>query len=225
LGERKLSLRALKDGLCTILFNAFLAGKVTTLRMKGGNTDELREFQRQYLLIKESVVDKGLNTLPGAVSGVSQRFVDWIKRDKFSSAYNLLDSFLVNSELNQILIGKTTISTIEDSEKYNYNKNAITLKPNDSKTKELQAELLSTIRSEFEHNIAQQIFISPQGWKLVKESKEEIIKIINLASSQIDENGNALDLSQKIFEIATQLEKLPTEITNEFLINELQKLF
>jgi hypothetical protein len=96
---------------------------------------------------------------------------------------------------------------------------------NGMQAKELQAELLSTIRSEFEHNIAQQIFISPQGWKMVKESKEEIIKIINLASSQIDENGNALDLSQKIFEIATQLEKLPTEITNEFLINELQKLF
>lgn len=96
---------------------------------------------------------------------------------------------------------------------------------NGMQAKELQAELLSTIRSEFEHNIAQQIFISPQGWKMVKESKEEIIKIINLASSQINENGNALDLSQKIFEIATQLEKLPTEITNEFLINELQKLF
>ena len=96
---------------------------------------------------------------------------------------------------------------------------------NGMQAKQLQGELLSTIRSEFEHNIAQQIFISPQGWKMVKESKEEIIKIINLASSQIDENGNALDLSQKIFEIATQLEKLPTEITNEFLINELQKLF
>ena len=39
--DTDLSLRALKDGYCTILFNAFLAGKVTTMRMKGGNTDEL----------------------------------------------------------------------------------------------------------------------------------------------------------------------------------------
>jgi hypothetical protein len=31
----------LKDGWCTILFVAFLAKKVATLRMKGGNTDEL----------------------------------------------------------------------------------------------------------------------------------------------------------------------------------------
>jgi hypothetical protein len=39
--DTDLSLRALKDGWCTILFNAFLAGKVTTQRMKGGNTDEV----------------------------------------------------------------------------------------------------------------------------------------------------------------------------------------
>ena len=91
--------------------------------------------------------------------------------------------------------------------------------------KSLQADLLGIIRNEFEHNIAQQIFISPQGWKMVKDSKEEIIKIINLASSQMEENGSALDLSSKIFEISAKLEKLPTEITNEYLINELQKLF
>jgi len=39
--DTDLSLRVLKSGDCTILFNAFLAGKVTTMRMKGGNTDEV----------------------------------------------------------------------------------------------------------------------------------------------------------------------------------------
>lgn len=91
--------------------------------------------------------------------------------------------------------------------------------------KKLQAELLSTIRNEFEHNIAQQIFISPVAWKMVKDSKEEIIKIINIASSQVDENANAIELSSKIFEVCSQLDKLPTEITVEYLIIELQKLF
>lgn len=37
--DTDLSLRFLKQGLCTILFNAFLCGKVSTMRMKGGNTD------------------------------------------------------------------------------------------------------------------------------------------------------------------------------------------
>lgn len=39
--DTDLSLRVLKSGLCTILFNAFLAFKQTTMTMKGGNTDEL----------------------------------------------------------------------------------------------------------------------------------------------------------------------------------------
>jgi hypothetical protein len=39
--DTDLSIRALKDGWCTALFNAFLAYKTTTMTMKGGNTDEL----------------------------------------------------------------------------------------------------------------------------------------------------------------------------------------
>lgn len=39
--DTDISLRILKDGLCTVLFNAFLMYKKPTLTMKGGNTDEL----------------------------------------------------------------------------------------------------------------------------------------------------------------------------------------
>lgn len=39
--DTDLSLRALKAGWCTVLFNAFLADKTATMRMKGGNTDQL----------------------------------------------------------------------------------------------------------------------------------------------------------------------------------------
>ena len=37
--DTDLSIRALKDGLCTVQFNAFLANKVWTQQMTGGNTD------------------------------------------------------------------------------------------------------------------------------------------------------------------------------------------
>jgi len=39
--DTDLCLRVLKDGFCTILFNAFLIEKAATMRLKGGNTDEL----------------------------------------------------------------------------------------------------------------------------------------------------------------------------------------
>lgn len=43
--DTDLSLRALKDGWCTALFCAFLADKVATMRMTGGNTEELYLIQ------------------------------------------------------------------------------------------------------------------------------------------------------------------------------------
>ncbi|KKL09712.1 hypothetical protein LCGC14_2563120 [marine sediment metagenome] len=39
--DTDLSLRVLKDGWCTILFQAFLANKIATMTMSGGNTDEV----------------------------------------------------------------------------------------------------------------------------------------------------------------------------------------
>lgn len=46
--DTDLSLRVLKDGYCTILFYAFLADKTPTMRMKGGNTDELYKQNEEF---------------------------------------------------------------------------------------------------------------------------------------------------------------------------------
>ncbi len=91
--------------------------------------------------------------------------------------------------------------------------------------KMMQAELLKAIREEYDHNVAQQIFISPKAWEMVRNSKEETIKIINIAGGQMADISMALDLSAKIFEITAEVGQLPTEITIEFLKRELQELF
>ncbi len=46
--DTDLSLRFLKDGYCTILFNAFLADKTATMTMKGGNSDQLYEQNKDF---------------------------------------------------------------------------------------------------------------------------------------------------------------------------------
>ena len=91
--------------------------------------------------------------------------------------------------------------------------------------KMFQSELLKSIREEYDHNVAQQLFISPKGWEMVKSSKEETIKIINLAGSQISETANGTELAGKIFEIIAEVGKLPNDIAVEFLKKELQELF
>ncbi len=91
--------------------------------------------------------------------------------------------------------------------------------------KALQAEFLKAIRDEYNHNVAQQLFISPKAWKMLKDSKEEVIKLINLAGNQMTATSTGMELSAKIFEILSQLEQLPSEVTVEFLKKEFQELF
>jgi len=53
-----LSLRVLKDGWCTILFQAFWAQKMPTMTMKGGNTEDLYKSDNRdgRLLMAQSLV-------------------------------------------------------------------------------------------------------------------------------------------------------------------------
>ena len=90
---------------------------------------------------------------------------------------------------------------------------------------EFQRQLLENIRKEFEHNVAQQIFISINAWELVKKSKEETVKIINIAGRQMDEKATATDLSNKIFEVVAEVGELPSEIAVKVMKEEFQKLF
>jgi hypothetical protein len=56
--DTDLSLRFLKAGFCTILFNAFLCGKVTTMRMRGGNTDEVYKNTNKRKEFAESLASR-----------------------------------------------------------------------------------------------------------------------------------------------------------------------
>ena len=91
--------------------------------------------------------------------------------------------------------------------------------------KALQADLLKAIREEYDHNVAQQIFISPQAWQMVRTTKEETVKIINLAGNQMGAASTGMELSAKIFEICAEVGTLPTEITTDYIKKELQELF
>lgn len=87
-----------------------------------------------------------------------------------------------------------------------------------------QQKLLDTVRQEFEHNLAQQIFISPDAWQMVRNSKEEVVKIINMSATKLEPTALANDLSQGVFEITSQMEFQPTEKAILYLKTELNRL-
>jgi hypothetical protein len=89
----------------------------------------------------------------------------------------------------------------------------------------LQSELIKAIRSEYEHNISQQIYVSNASWEMVITSKEEMIKLINIATSKVNDNATGLDLSGMIFEISVQIENMPTQLAIDYLKREIRKTF
>ena len=88
-----------------------------------------------------------------------------------------------------------------------------------------QQALLQHIRTEYEHNIAQQTYISSGAWEMVKRAKEETIKLVNVAASKVSDESNGMALSKAIFSITAEIEKKPTQIAIEFLKKEVRKLF
>ena len=90
--------------------------------------------------------------------------------------------------------------------------------------KAFQTELIAAIREEFDHNVAQQLFVSPTSWNLVKNSKDETVKIINIAGNQMSETSLSTDLAAKIFELVGEIGQLPSEIGIEILKKEFQDM-
>lgn len=92
--------------------------------------------------------------------------------------------------------------------------------------RQFQLELIKTIRQEFEHNLAQQIYVSSGSWEMVRNAKEELVKLINLSAAQLAPDKPALELSQTLMHILSQLDKkLPSDLAIEYLKRELNKQF
>ncbi|HOY48701.1 MAG TPA: hypothetical protein PL185_07330 [Flavobacteriales bacterium] len=89
----------------------------------------------------------------------------------------------------------------------------------------LHAELLKTVRGEYDHNIAQQIYMSNASWELVKSAKEEMIKLINAAAHKVGENADGVELAKVLLDITMSVEKLPTQIALEYVKKEIRQSF
>ena len=85
--------------------------------------------------------------------------------------------------------------------------------------------LLTAIRSEFEHNLSQQVYSSGALWESIKRAKEESVKIINLAIGKVGANASGSDLATAILEIYTGINPTPSDTALELLRHEIKELY
>ncbi len=99
--------------------------------------------------------------------------------------------------------------------------NQLILRLNDGNTNNagLRLLLIATIRSEFEHNLSQQIYLSTEVWDKICNAKEDIIRIINISSGKLAPEAPGIELvsaiieeTAAIFPVAAAMEALKEEI-------------
>ena len=63
---------------------------------------------------------------------------------------------------------------------------------------DLHMALIQSIRSEFDHNLSQQLYVSTKVWDMVRNAREETIKRINTAAMQLTPETGGADLASLI---------------------------
>ena len=91
--------------------------------------------------------------------------------------------------------------------------------------RDFQKLLLDEIRNEYNHNVSQQVYMSEEVWNLVKNAKEDLLLLINDASSKMTAESKSIDLSRKIFEIALEKKVDPLGHALSEVKKEIQQTF
>ena len=94
----------------------------------------------------------------------------------------------------------------------------------DMKASQLHSALLSTIRSEFEHNLSQQIYMSQQAWEIVRNARSNMIKLINSEVEKMPVNSTGMALSKQLLEKIMEMEKEPTRAAIDYIKGEIARM-
>lgn len=92
----------------------------------------------------------------------------------------------------------------------------------DYSLREYQGLLIETIRTEFEHNLSQQLYVSVEVWTAVRFVKDDAIRLINMVASTLPPDATSKDLARKLIEIQTQG---PSQKALEIINSEIKDLF
>lgn len=83
----------------------------------------------------------------------------------------------------------------------------------------LHQHLVNTVRQEFDHNLAQQLYISNDAWELVRSAKEEVLRVLNSTYAELPEGATGKDFAERAME---QYVKMKRPLTVE-AIRKLKK--
>ena len=90
---------------------------------------------------------------------------------------------------------------------------------------ELHSLIVAEIRSEYQHNVTQQLYVSARAWAVVKRMKDDTLSLVNNAAKTLPENATGMDLSKIILAHLSQLQDSPYEMATGMIKKDMEELF
>ena len=100
----------------------------------------------------------------------------------------------------------------------------IRVSSSDMTASQLHSTLLNTIRSEFEHNLSQQIYMSQQAWEIVRNARSNTIKIINNEADKMAAGSSGMAFSKQLLERIMELDTEPTRAAIDYIKGEISRM-
>lgn len=92
---------------------------------------------------------------------------------------------------------------------------------------EFRDALTRAIKSEYEYNLSQQIYVSADIWILISQIKDQMINMINQLAAQLPQEASSVELAKAVFNYTFEVEKgkFPTEVGLKYLKDEVAALY
>ena len=154
------------------------------------------------------------------------------------AVYLMVRSFIQKEiELKKLEVRSRSIETILPNRLQAYERMAlflerispqnllVRLNTSNMTAREFHKLLLNEIRNEYNHNVSQQVYMSEDVWRLIRNAKEDLIVSINDSASIMTMESTSLDLSKKIFEKTIDKDTDPISHALTELKKEIQQTF
>jgi thiaminase len=99
------------------------------------------------------------------------------------------------------------------------------LAPTATSALELQQIVLHEIREEYNHNVAQQLYIGTHAWEQIVNAMNETVAVVNQAAAEVSAEAPASDLAKKIFSHVIEKEIQPSTHALKVLKEEIRNVF
>jgi hypothetical protein len=142
----------------------------------------------------------------------------------FITVYYLFDSYLKNQiklknlELQAQSKDSVVIAKIQAyerlmlfCERINPYQMKLRLELPDMSGKQLAASMIIAAMQEFEHNVSQQLYVTPTLWKIIQTVKDQTLEIIGKSAESLGTNASIDDFMKNLDQAIYKIGNLPTE--------------